>query len=101
MIKNPDPIDVHVGQRLKALYRSKGYNQTQVGSAIGVTFQQVQKQCAGTNRISASALWKLAQFLEVPVEYFYEGLESPALEKYSSKEAKVQHLVRQLAFLVQ
>ena len=54
----------------------KNISQTQLGEAVGLTFQQIQKYEKGYNRIGASRLWKLSQFLELPVSYFFEGLES-------------------------
>ncbi len=61
----PDPIDVAVGLRLRTLRKSKGMSQEQLGKALGITFQQIQKYERGTNRISASMLVKSARALEV------------------------------------
>lgn len=54
-----------------------GYNQSDLGRALGLTFQQVQKYEKGSNRISSSKLWEIAQFLEVDIGYFFIGLDSP------------------------
>lgn len=70
----PHPVDVHVGRRVSEKRRSLGHNQTDLGQALGITFQQVQKYERGTNRISASKLWETARFLEVDIAYFFEGL---------------------------
>lgn len=68
-------IDRHVGQRLRALRISRGESQTALGEAIGVTFQQVQKYESGANRISASKLHRICAHFQLPVSYFFEGIE--------------------------
>ena len=67
-------IDEHLGGRLLRRRRSLGLTQDQVAAAIGVRFQQVQKYECGANKMSAARIWELAQALQVPVGYFYEGL---------------------------
>ena len=64
---DPNPIDIGVGARVRALRAARGYTQVQLGEAIGVSFQQVQKYERGTNRVSASKLYAVAHFLEVTV----------------------------------
>lgn len=64
-ISGPDPIDVAVGLRLRTLRKSRGMSQEQLGRALGITFQQIQKYERGTNRISASMLVKSARALDV------------------------------------
>ena len=76
MIKGPDPIDVHVGQRVRARRKMLGLSQTQLGQELGVTFQQVQKYERGTNRIGSSRLFRMSTTLDVPVAYFFEGAET-------------------------
>ncbi len=71
---SPHPIDVHVGRRVAVRRLSLRYNQSDLGRALSLTFQQVQKYEKGANRISASKLWLIAQFLEVDLSYFFEGL---------------------------
>lgn len=71
----PDPIDVHVGSRVRLRRREINMSQTEVGQVIGITFQQLQKQERAKNRFSASALYKVATALGVPVGYFFEGLK--------------------------
>ena len=81
-----DPIDIHVGGRLRKRRRLLGLSQTQMGSHLGVTFQQVQKYEKGTNRIGAGRLFRLAGFLDIDVMYFFEGAEhasDPAQEALS------------------
>ena len=70
----PSPVDVHVGARLRRRRTLLGMNQTKLGDAIGVTFQQVQKYENGANRISASRLFDLSQILDVPIEYFFDDM---------------------------
>jgi len=64
--RGPDPIDVEVGLNLRRLRRVRGLSQADVGDALGITFQQVQKYERGANRVSASMLVKAARFLGVP-----------------------------------
>ncbi len=70
----PNPIDVHVGARLRVRRTLLGMSQTTLGDAIGLTFQQVQKYERGTNRISASRLFDLSRVLDVPINYFFDDL---------------------------
>jgi len=74
--ETPDPIDLHVGQRLKARRVGLRISQSDIGKALDVTFQQVQKYENGANRIGASNLYKLAQALNVDVSYFFEDMPS-------------------------
>ncbi len=76
MNKGPDPIDIHVGQRVRARRKMLGLSQTQLGQELGVTFQQVQKYERGTNRIGSSRLFRMSNTLDVPVAYFFEGAET-------------------------
>ncbi len=70
----PNPVDVHVGARLRQRRTLLGMNQTKLGSSIGLTFQQVQKYEKGKNRISASRLYALSGTLDVPIEYFFSDM---------------------------
>ncbi|MEG3619342.1 helix-turn-helix transcriptional regulator [Magnetovibrio sp. PR-2] len=70
----PDPIDLHVGQRLKARRVGLRISQSEIGKALGVTFQQIQKYENGANRVGASNLFKLSQALNVNVGYFFEDM---------------------------
>ncbi len=69
-------VDVHVGLRLREARALKKWNQTVLGKLVGLSFQQIQKYEKGANRIGASRLWHFSQVLELPVSYFFEGLES-------------------------
>jgi transcriptional regulator with XRE-family HTH domain len=71
--KTPDPIDKHVGSRVRMRRMMMGFSQEKLGDAIGVTFQQVQKYEKGTNRIGASRLQQISGSLQVPVAFFFEG----------------------------
>jgi transcriptional regulator with XRE-family HTH domain len=71
--KQGDPIDVHVGSRLRVRRLVLGLSQEKLGAALGVTFQQVQKYEKGSNRVSASRLQQVSQILQVPAAYFFES----------------------------
>jgi transcriptional regulator with XRE-family HTH domain len=71
--KAPNAIDRHVGSRMRMRRKMLAMSQTQLGAALGLTFQQVQKYEKGTNRIGASRLQQISHVLQVPVEFFFEG----------------------------
>ncbi|SDH58611.1 helix-turn-helix domain-containing protein [Roseospirillum parvum] len=71
----PNPVDVHVGARLRLRRTLLGMSQERLGAALGLTFQQVQKYERGANRIGASRLWDLSRVLDVPVAYFFEDMD--------------------------
>jgi transcriptional regulator with XRE-family HTH domain len=71
--KAPNPIDKHVGSRVRMRRMMLGMSQEKLGDALGLTFQQVQKYEKGTNRIGASRLQQISQILQVPVAFFFEG----------------------------
>jgi transcriptional regulator with XRE-family HTH domain len=73
-------IDLHLGRRLRRRRRLLGLTQQQLANQVGIRFQQIQKYECGANRISAARLWQLAEALESPVSYFYDGLEE-AIER--------------------
>jgi transcriptional regulator with XRE-family HTH domain len=72
--KSPNPIDVHVGRRVRMRRLMLHLSQTALAGALGLTFQQVQKYEKGTNRIGASRLQQIASFLQVPVSFFFEDV---------------------------
>ena len=78
--RRPDPIDVHVGSRIAEHRRAIGMSQEKLGSALGITFQQVQKYEKGTNRIGAGRLHAVSKALNVPVSTFFEGLKGSVPE---------------------
>ncbi|MBI1235672.1 MAG: helix-turn-helix domain-containing protein [Alphaproteobacteria bacterium] len=67
-------IDFHIGKRLRRRRRLLGLTQQQLAESVGIRFQQIQKYECGANRVSASRLFELSQSLDVPAQYFYEGL---------------------------
>ncbi len=69
------PVDVHVGKRVRHRRWMVGMTQQQLGEAVGIKFQQIQKYETGMNRVSASRLWDIAHAMDVPVSFFFEGLE--------------------------
>jgi len=71
--KAPNPIDRHVGSRVRMRRMMLGMSQEKLGDALGLTFQQVQKYEKGTNRIGASRLQQISHILQVPVAFFFEG----------------------------
>ena len=71
--KTPNPIDKHVGSRVRMRRMMLGMSQEKLGDALGLTFQQVQKYEKGTNRIGASRLQQISHILKVPVAFFFEG----------------------------
>jgi DNA-binding XRE family transcriptional regulator len=70
----PSPVDRHVASRLSLRRREVGMTQNQLAQTLGLTFQQLQKYEKAVNRISAGTLYQLSLSLEVPVQYFFEGL---------------------------
>jgi transcriptional regulator with XRE-family HTH domain len=71
-------IDLHLGKRLRRRRRLLGLTQQQLANAVGIRFQQIQKYECGANRISAARLWQLAEALQAPVSYLYDGLTESA-----------------------
>jgi transcriptional regulator with XRE-family HTH domain len=70
----PNPVDRHVGLRIRFRRKELGISQEKLAESIGLTFQQVQKYERAANRVSASKLWEVARALNTSVTYFYEGL---------------------------
>jgi len=84
------PVDVHVGKRIRHRRWMIGMTQQQLADKVGIKFQQIQKYETGMNRVSASRLWDIADALEVPVSFFFEGLAgaaAPAADLMADKEA--------------
>ena len=91
----PHPTDIHVGQRAREARVAKGMTQTDLGDALGLSFQQVQKYEKGTNRIGSSRLWEICKVLDQPITFFFEDLShgaasapKPALSSRAIKLAK-------------
>jgi transcriptional regulator with XRE-family HTH domain len=70
----PNPIDVHVGGRVRLRRTLLGMSQEKLGEALGLTFQQVQKYERGANRVGASRLFDLSRVLDVPVSFFFDDM---------------------------
>ena len=70
----PDPVDIHVGARVRERRLSIGMSQSALGEYLRLSFQQIQKYERGTNRLSASKLWTLSNLFKVPIEWFFDGL---------------------------
>lgn len=68
------PVDIHVGQRVRQRRWMIGMTQQQLGDRVGIKFQQIQKYETGTNRVSASRLWDIAEALDTTIDFFFEGL---------------------------
>lgn len=70
------PVDVHVGKRIRHRRWMSGTTQQQLAERVGIKFQQIQKYETGMNRVSASRLWDIANVLDVPVSFFFEGMDA-------------------------
>lgn len=74
------PVDVHVGKRIRHRRWMVGMTQQQLGENVGIKFQQIQKYETGMNRVSASRLWDIASALEVPINFFFEGIDEDTVD---------------------
>ncbi len=94
----PNPVDVHVGARVRVRRTLLGMSQEKLGNAIGLTFQQVQKYERGANRIGSSRLFDLSRVLDVPIGFFFEDMpsdvaaSSPAQTRGMAEEPVVYEL---------
>ncbi len=77
----PNPVDVHVGGRVRLRRTLLGMSQEKLGEALGLTFQQVQKYERGVNRIGSSRLYHLSQILDVPVSFFFDELDPDVISE--------------------
>lgn len=96
------PIDIHVGKRVRIRRKLMDMSQTDLGDAVGLTFQQIQKYERGANRISASVLFRLSEILDVPISFFFDDMpdelagpkhetgvsDAPDLSAFSSQDAR-------------
>lgn len=85
--RTPNPVDLHVGARIRLRRRMQGVSQEKLADALGLTFQQVQKYERGANRVSASKLYEIAAALRAPVAYFFDGLADPTGEELNGCQA--------------
>ena len=72
----PNPVDVHVGNRIRLRRNLMGLSQEKLGGLLGLTFQQVQKYEKGLNRVSASRLWDFSKVLNIPIAFFFEDMDN-------------------------
>jgi transcriptional regulator with XRE-family HTH domain len=72
--RGPNPVDRHVGLRIRMRRKELGISQERLADSIGLTFQQVQKYERAANRVSASKLWEMSRALSTNIGYFYDGL---------------------------
>jgi transcriptional regulator with XRE-family HTH domain len=86
----PNPIDQHVGLRIRLRRKELGVSQEKLADAIGLTFQQVQKYERAANRVSASKLYEMARALQTSIAYFYEGLGDTTLNAPLTDESRPQ-----------
>ena len=95
--KGPNPVDVHVGRRIRIRRVLCGLSQTALADQLGLTFQQLQKYESGANRVSASRLWHISQILDVPISWFFMGIDDDAdrLEEFRTKRETLE-LVRNI-----
>jgi len=87
MKKSPNPIDVHVGSRVRLRRMMVGMSQERLGERLNLTFQQVQKYEKGANRIGASRLFAISKILDVPVEFFFQDMPDAIADVSPEKSA--------------
>ena len=89
----PNPVDVHVGRRIRLRRNLLGWSQEKLGDLLGLTFQQIQKYEKGMNRVSASRLWDFSVVMETPVSFFYDDMDKRVAKQsprmFSNPEAQV------------
>jgi transcriptional regulator with XRE-family HTH domain len=87
-IKNPNPVDMHVGRRVRTRRMMLAISQAELANALGLSCQQVQKYEKGANRIGASRLEHISRFLHVPIAFFFEGAPSASAVGKLEEDAK-------------
>ena len=89
-VKGPNEVDIYVGSRVRMRRRMLGKSQSNLAAAMGISFQQVQKYEKGTNRLGSSRLQQVADFLQVPVTYLFDGAPSqPKISRSAPSSAYV------------
>lgn len=91
--KKPNPIDMHVGGRIRLRRNMLGISQEKLGESLGITFQQIQKYEKGTNRVGASRLQAISAVLEVPVAFFFEDAPGGAANTNFAEDASTTYVV--------
>ena len=79
------PVDKHVGKKIRQRRWLVGMTQQQLAAEVGIKFQQIQKYETGANRVSASRLWDISEAMDVPVNFFFEGIEQEVAAAGSSE----------------
>ncbi len=91
--KKPNPIDIHVGGRIRLRRNMLGMSQERLGENLGITFQQIQKYEKGTNRVGASRLQAIASHHEVPVAFFFEDAPGGTAGEGLAEESQTTYVV--------
>lgn len=91
--RKPNPIDIHVGSRIRLRRTMLGMSQEKLGDALGITFQQIQKYEKGANRVGASRLQEISRILNTPVAFFFEGAPGQDPSEGGFKEASSTNYV--------
>lgn len=90
--KSPNPIDRHIGSRVRSRRVMLGMSQEKLADALGLTFQQVQKYEKGVNRVGASRLLQIAGILDVGIDFFFEGIPGLRAGGYSGDSIMAEFL---------
>jgi transcriptional regulator with XRE-family HTH domain len=91
--KKPNPIDVHVGSRIRLRRNMLGVSQEKLGELLGITFQQIQKYEKGSNRVGASRLQAISSILNVPVSFFFEDAPGESTAGGFAEDAGTSYVV--------
>ncbi|MEJ5020776.1 helix-turn-helix transcriptional regulator [Ochrobactrum vermis] len=91
--KKPNPIDVHVGSRIRLRRNMLGLSQEKLGESLGITFQQIQKYEKGTNRVGASRLQAISSILNVPVSFFFEDAPGSSAQAGFAEDNEATYVV--------
>jgi transcriptional regulator with XRE-family HTH domain len=96
-LKTPNPVDIHVGSRVRLRRMMLAISQEKLAKALGLSFQQVQKYEKGANRIGASRLEQISRFLQVPVAFFFEGASDTSAVATSEEDTRSLALMNEFA----
>ncbi|KQT64315.1 MULTISPECIES: helix-turn-helix domain-containing protein [unclassified Aureimonas] len=91
--KKPNPVDIHVGSRVRLRRTMLGLSQEKLGEALGITFQQIQKYEKGSNRIGASRLQRISEVLNVPVSFLFEDAPGGVAQPSGFEETGSDYVV--------
>ncbi len=90
----PHDVDIHVGGRVRLRRSALGLSQDQLGAAIGLSFQQIQKYERGANRIGASRLYEMSKILNIPISYFFEGFDALGLAEAKDSSYQADPVIK-------